>query len=122
MSEWTPARKKSFITSVLRGGSRRWPPRNAVLNASKTIKKINPKSGRMAQHYQCAECKGEFPAKEVNLNHILPVVDPNSGFTTWDEYIQRMYCEEDGFEVLCVPCHLEVTKKENDQRRIKKAK
>jgi len=116
MSEWTPARKKSFITSVLRGGSRRWPPRNAVLNASKTIKKINPKSGRMAQHYRCAECKGEFPAKEVAVDHLQAVVDPATGFVGWDTFIQRLYCDEDGMQTLCHTCHDIKTQEERKRR------
>ena len=105
MTAWTTARKKSFITSVLRGGSRRWPPRNAVLNASKTVKKINPKSGRMAQHYRCASCLGEFPAKEVAVDHVNPVVEPSVGFVDWNTFITRLYCDEDNMQVLCDTCH-----------------
>lgn len=105
---------------MLRGGSRRWPPRNSVLNASKTEKKLNPKSGRMAQHYRCASCKGEFPLKEVNVNHIDPVIDPNTGFISWDVYIDRLFCEEERLEVLCKTCHDDTTRKENEQRKFKK--
>ena len=31
-NEWTAGRIKSFITSVLRAGSRRWPPKYETLN------------------------------------------------------------------------------------------
>jgi hypothetical protein len=119
MADWTEGRKKSFITSVLRGGSRRWPPRNAVLNASKTVKKINPKSGRMAQHYQCAECKKEFPAKEVAVDHKEPVVDPATGFVSWDVFISRLYCEEDGMQTLCHTCHDRKSAEERIERKRK---
>ena len=114
---WTEGRKRTFITSVLRGGSRRWPPRNVVLNASKTSKKLNPKSGRVAQHYVCASCKGEFPLKEVSVDHLLPVVDPHKGFETWDTYISRLYCEEDGLQVLCDACHTRKTAEEREERK-----
>ena len=87
-----------------------------MLNASKTIKKINPKSGRMAQHYQCASCLGEFPAKEVAVDHTEPVVDPATGFVGWDTFIARLYCEEDGMKTLCHTCHDIKTQEERKRR------
>lgn len=109
--EWTEARFNSFIKSALRAASQRWPPRNKCLNDAFTCSKVNSKSGRMAKHYLCAACGGEFVRKDVEINHKQSVVPPE-GFTTWDEVIERMFVEEDGFEVLCKPCHKEVTSKE----------
>ena len=48
--KWTEARYRSFITSTLRAGSRKWPPKYETLNAAKTEKKTNEKTGRLAQH------------------------------------------------------------------------
>lgn len=70
----------------------------------------------MAKHYQCNHCNGLFPAKDVEVNHLTPVI-PVDGFDSWDEVINRMFCEKDGFEVLCKPCHKAVTQKENKERR-----
>jgi 5-methylcytosine-specific restriction endonuclease McrA len=70
----------------------------------------------MAKHYECNLCKGHFPAKDVEVNHILPVV-PIEGFTSWDVIIERMFCEKDGLEVVCKPCHKTITKQENDERK-----
>lgn len=110
---WTPARKHSFIVSVLRTGTRRWPPKYEVLNESKTEKKINVKTGRLAQHFLCAACADEFPATGVQVDHISPVVG-SSGFTTWDDYINNMYCEKDNLQVLCLDCHKIKTKEERE--------
>lgn len=114
--QWTIARYNSFIKSALRSASQRWPPRWDVLNEAKQGKKINRASGRLAEHYKCNRCKDSFPAKEIEVNHIVPVV-PVEGFSTWDEVIRRMYCEKDGLETLCKPCHKEITAKENEERR-----
>ena len=111
---WTEARFRSFITSTLRSGSKRWPPKYTKLNAAKTEKKINKKTGRLAQHYECAKCQQEFPAKEVQVDHIKPVVDPKKGFESWDKYIERMFCEEDNLQVLCKECHAVKTQKEKE--------
>jgi len=112
--EWTTARKKSFIVSALRAGSRRWPPRFETLNEAKTEKKINVLTGRLAQHFRCASCGGEFPAKQVNVDHILPVVDPVVGFVDWNTFVENLYCEKENLQVLCSGCHTEKTKTEKD--------
>jgi hypothetical protein len=114
--QWTQARFNSFIKSALRSASIKWPPRYTVLSEACVGSKINPKSGRMAKHYKCNQCKGDFPAKEVEVNHIFPVI-PVTGFTTWDDVVKRMFCEKDGLEVCCKPCHKIITKKENDERK-----
>ena len=94
--QWTEARFNSFIKSALRKASQRWPVRFDVLNTAKRGKRLNKKSGRLAEHYICNACKGLFPAKEVNVDHILPIIDPSVGFKTWDLVVERMFCESDG--------------------------
>ena len=90
---------------------RRWPPKYEALAAAKTEKKINHKSKRLAQHYQCALCKEEFTQKDVQVDHKKPVV-PKTGFTTWDTYIKRLFCDVKNLQVLCKPCHKIKTKEE----------
>ena len=87
-----------------------------TLNEAKTEKKVNKKSGRLAQHFKCAACKKDFPAKDVNVDHIAPVVDPKQGFVSWDVYIERLYCEKENFQILCKECHTIKTKKEKKSR------
>lgn len=113
---WTPARTHSFIVSVLRAGSRRWPAKYETLNEAKTVKKINAKTGRMAQHYLCHLCKGEFPAKEVQADHKKPVVDPKTGFVDWNTYIERLFCKKSNFQILCRGCHTKKSKQEKEKR------
>lgn len=114
--DWTAARFNSFVKSALRSASQRWPPRYKVLKKAAVGKKTNIKTGRLAEHYLCNSCKKEFPLKEVNVDHITPVV-PLSGFTTWDEVIHNMFCEEDNLQILCKHCH---TIKTNAEKRIAK--
>lgn len=105
-NQWTQSRFNSFIKSALRAASSRWPPKYGALNAACVGVKINIKTVRKAKHYKCAECSGEFPAKEVQVDHIYPVIDPLKGFTSWDEVIKRMFCEVSDFQILCKPCHI----------------
>ena len=39
------------------------------------------------------------------MDHIIPVVDPKTGFTTWDEYIERLFVPKGGWQMLCKSCH-----------------
>lgn len=118
---WTEGRFNSFIKSTLRSGSQRWPPKYKALNEAKQGKKINASSGRLAEHYRCAACKGSFPAKEIQVDHITPVIDPIIGFVSWDDVVKRMFCEQENFQILCRECHQEKTKleKQQSQERIK---
>ena len=115
---WNESRIKNFIISLLRAGSRKWPPRAKVLGQAKTEKKINSKSGRLAQHYLCNACKKDFPQKDVNVDHVIPVVSPEEGFVDWNTYIPRMFCEEENLQVLCSRCH---TKKSTEEKKVRSA-
>jgi 5-methylcytosine-specific restriction endonuclease McrA len=116
---WTEARYKSFIVSALRAAFRRWPPKFDVLRNAATERRINPKTGKLAMHYTCQACKKEFPAKEVQVDHVKAVVDPKVGFVNWDTFIERLYVEAKKLQVLCKPCHKKKTNKEKAQRATK---
>ena len=114
--EWTEARYRGFIKSALRSASQRWPPKYQTLNEAYVGKMINKSSGRLAKHFKCNKCHDSFPQKEVEVNHITPVV-LISGFDSWDGVIERMFCEKEHLEVLCKPCHKFLTQLENQERR-----
>lgn len=117
--KWTEARFHAFIKSALRSASMKWPPKNEVKKKARTRR----------GYYICNGCKQEVPAtlppnpgnkRRINnavVDHIIPVVDPILGFTSWDDTIKRMFCEESGLQVLCHDCHAEKTKQEKQLRR-----
>jgi len=124
--KWTPARFNSFITSALRSAHSRWNPKSVAK------KKAWIKRGV----YKCEQCGTEGPAtlpplegrkrrrNNAAVDHIVPVVDPAVGKTTWDEYIERMFVEAEGYQVLCWECHEAKTKEERsiatERRRMEK--
>lgn len=105
MKEWSEGRLKAFIVSGLRSCSRRYPPKYQCLADACVGKKINKKTNRLGNHYTCNGCKDEFPSAEVQVDHIIPVVDPATGFVDWNTYIERMFCEKSNLQVLCKACH-----------------
>src|SRR6187402_278263 len=117
--QWTESRYHSFVKGGLRSASQRWPPKYQTLNDACVGQRINPKSGRLAKFYKCNQCKHDFVAKEVEVNHIIPVV-PVTGFDSWDGIVERLFCEKELLEVVCKDCHKSITKIENTERKLNK--
>ena len=111
---------KTFVINVLRRASYKWKPKSEALSLAK--EKVGEYStGRAKYAYRCRACGGLFKRKEINVDHIDPVV-PLKGFKSglefdFNEYIVRLFCKKEGFQVLCKPCHDKKTKKENQIRR-----
>jgi len=77
---------------------------------------INPKTGRKCKLHCCEECHELFPAKDMQADHIEPIV-PLTGFDSWDNVIERLYCEVEHYQALCKECHSKKSKEENRIRR-----
>lgn len=112
----TEAAYRSWVKSLLRKGTLRWKPRSEALKQALRGKFVNEATNRLANHYECSECGSLVPMKQTHVDHIIPVVG-EEGFTTWDDYIHRMFCEMDNLRVLCKPCHDVVTKAETAARK-----
>jgi len=104
--KWTEARFRTFVTSGLRATSRKWPPIHAARKKAWVRRGV----------YKCNGCKKNVRATKdgknnIFVDHIEPVV-PKEGWSDWDSYIERLFCEEDNLQVLCKTCHDRKSKKE----------
>lgn len=115
--EWTIARMNCFIKSALRGA--RWPQKYVCIREAFVKHGINPKTGHKCKLHRCPDCDGLFPQKDMQADHIIPVVGPE-GFVSWDQYIKRLFCEADGFRALCKQCHKKITEEERAERKARK--
>lgn len=103
----------SFIRSALRQKSRWWKPiTQCKLNAKRTY--TGPLK-RQKFEYQCNQCKGWFPEKKINVDHIKPAGSLNCS-NDLGPFVERLFCEQDNLQTLCETCHniktqLEKTKK-----------
>jgi 5-methylcytosine-specific restriction endonuclease McrA len=57
-------------------------------------------------HYRCANCNGIFRRKDINVDHIIAI----SKFINFDLFIERLFCEVSGLQILCKACHKLKTK------------
>ena len=116
---WTEARFRSFIISALRGAHGKWGVKHDVKKKSWVSRGV----------YKCAICKQHGPAtlpplegrqrkrNNAAVDHIDPVVKPEVGFVDWNTYIDRMFLEASGYQVLCYKCHAEKTAAERKRRK-----
>jgi len=57
---------------------------------------------------------------KVNMDHkesVVPLTGFSRGSWDWDEFINRMFCEETGFQALCSSCHELKTGDEDEKRK-----
>lgn len=104
----------SMIRSALRARSRWWKPIAECKKKAKRVYKGTNK--RQKFEYQCNECKDWFPEKQVNVDHIIPA----GTLTTLKDlpgFVERLFVEVDGLQVLCKSCH---SKKTLNEKRTKK--
>lgn len=87
--------QRDFVIWALRRYSLRFYSRNEALKLARVDR------GR----YKCATCEGVFHRKEVNVDHINPVVAIKDGFVGWDVYINNLLPKPEGLQVLCIGCH-----------------
>ena len=98
-----------FIRSALRQKSRWWKPISIAKAKAKRAYKGPLK--RQKFEYQCATCKGWFPDKKVNVDHIIPAGTLRCA-NDLPAFVERLFCEEDNLQVLCQGCHNIKTQKE----------
>lgn len=84
--------------------SRRWPPLVELVNA---VRRPNQSANkRLKWEFQCEDCDGWFPRKEVEVDHKLPCGSLRS-LGDVAGFVERLFCEPDGLRVLCEGCHQE---------------
>jgi len=103
----------SFIRSALRQKSRWWKPITQCKLAAKRAYKGPFK--RQKFEYQCNKCKNWFPDKKINVDHIHPAGSLNCA-NDLPGFVERLFVEAEGLQVLCSNCHDKKTAKERGIR------
>lgn len=98
--------RHNFVMQSLRRSTYRWPFGHMAMKAAKIEYGL----------YQCESCKGSFGPKEINKDHIEPVIPVDTGFQNWDQTIERMLVKSNGYQILCLTCHDAKTLVENQMR------
>ena len=111
---WSESRYFQFIRSALRQAFNRYPAKfQARKAAERTVT-----GKRHKYEYQCAECEDWFMGKEIQVDHIEPAGSLKT-FNDLPQFCERLFCEADGMQVMCKPCHQSKTNAERKARKEK---
>jgi hypothetical protein len=98
--------KLDFAVNAIRRSSYLWDARTEAKNAARIRR----------GYYTCAFCKGETRAKDMNLDHIVPVKDVRGINLSLDEIVDRILADPGGWQLLCLVCHKHKSNLENKCR------
>lgn len=122
MARKLPKSLESWLIPKLRRVSMYWPGKTIARDMAKVyVDDGYFKNGKLKTKvmYQCASCSKLFEQHESHMDHRQSVIDVN-GFTNWDDFIKRLFCPPEGYQLLCLDCHLLKTNDENKIRKKKK--
>lgn len=106
-----PPKLKSYCVSTLRRAWLRSPERGDALRAARVERGL----------YHCAICGDGIlhRAKDVQVDHIEPAVDPTVGWIGFDMFILRLFCCVKGLQVICKTHHDIKTQAERDAKKLR---
>jgi hypothetical protein len=95
----------NYVKNALRIATYKWPYFHMAMSRQRLERGL----------YQCESCKGSFGPKEINRDHVEPVIAV-TGWVNWEEYIKRLFVKSEGIQILCIACHENKTATENIMR------
>ena len=99
---YTEAGYFGYIRGVLRNSSMYWGPKRDAKNKARRAYKGPNK--RQRYEYKCNHCKKYFPDKDVEMDHIVGAGSLKC-YEDLPRFVENLYCEEDNYQALCIPCH-----------------
>lgn len=90
-----------MIRSGLRRTFRYWKPIQEAKQEAK--RSYSGPNKRQKWEYRCATCGEWFMDKDVQVDHIIPCGSLKKGGDL-EGFVERL-TTEDGFQILCKPCH-----------------
>lgn len=97
--------KFNYVKNALRISTYKWPYFSIAMSRQRIERGL----------YTCESCKNAFGPKQINRDHIEPVI-PVTGWTSWQDYINRLFVKSQQIQILCIACHENKTSIENIMR------
>lgn len=118
MNQRISPKERGLIKGALRRVFSRSDLRRIALSSS-IIEHTDPNRIRVKKWSRCTICKEPTPTYLMQIDHVDPIVPINTSLEqmSWDEVINRIWCEVDKLDPLCKSCHSVKTKLENKARR-----
>ena len=125
MNNPTNPKERNLIKGAIRRVFSRSELRKQAIDASRVEGYTDPNRPRVTKWSKCPECKQMTPTYLMEVDHVKPVVELDSTLEemTWDELVNKIWCDITNLVAICKPCHKIKSKAEaKERRRLKKEK
>ena len=111
-------KEQGLIKGSLRRVFSRSDLRRSVIEAA-IIRHSDPSRKAVKTWCLCNECRKPEAKSYMVVDHVLPIVgiEETLDSMSWDELINRLWCDISNLQALCEDCHKIKTKEENAARR-----
>lgn len=120
-------KERNLLKGAIRRVFSRSDLRKAVLEAT-VVMYSDATRVRVKRWSRCESCTKLVPTYLIDVDHKIPIVLPDESLEdlTWDQVINRVWCERENLQGICEECHDNKTREENKlrvaARKAKKAK
>jgi 5-methylcytosine-specific restriction endonuclease McrA len=82
----------------------------------------DPSRKRVTRWGKCTACNKLEPLYLLQIDHKEPIIpiDRSLDEMSWDEVVDKVWCDERNLQAVCKPCHKAKSKIENAERRRRK--
>lgn len=118
-------KERNLLKGAIRRVFSRSELRRRALDAALVKDYSDPSRKRVTRWGRCAACNKLEPLYLLEIDHTEPLIPLDSSLEemTWDEVVNRAWCDQRLLQAICKPCHKLKNSGEMKQRRAnKKAK
>lgn len=112
-------KERNLIKGALRRVFSRSELRRQVIDRSIITNYKDSKRKAVKFWVKCETCGKHEAKSNVQIDHINPVIKINETLDdlSWDQLIDRLWCDISNLAIICKPCHKAKSKEENKERR-----
>lgn len=113
------ARERGLLKGAIRRVFSRSDLRRDALSKAKVDGITSVQRPRVKTWYQCRDCDSYCAGYEMQVDHISPIIPVDNAleYMSWDEVVNRTWCEENNLRAICLTCHKQKSKLEMAVRR-----
>lgn len=111
------AKERNLVKGSIRRVFSRSELRKSVLDSVR-IDHTDP-SRTVKTWYYCEYCGVPNPQHTLNIDHVDPIIPVFTTLErmTWDQLVDRIWCDGVGLQALCLTCHKAKSKIESEERK-----
>jgi len=117
------AKERGLIKGAIRRVFSRSELRRQALDASR-VQHTDSTRPRVTKWSKCPNCNEFTPTYLMEVDHVIPLVGITEKLEdlTWDQVVERLWCDVTNLMALCKRCHKIKSQEENKLRRLNNKK